>query len=120
MEKNEQRLGQLKNLLLLAVADGRVTDEEIAVLAAVASREGLTPEQFNAVIDNPDSVQITLPQEEPERMLYLRDMVTLMMSDGEIDDEEKAICKVYAMALGYRATVVNELIDNITEELSHA
>ena len=37
--KDQQRLGQLKNLVMLASADERLTDSELAVLLAVASRE---------------------------------------------------------------------------------
>ena len=41
-EKNntqeQQRLGQLKNLVMLASADERFTDSEMAVLLSVASR----------------------------------------------------------------------------------
>ena len=45
--KDQQRLGQLKNLVMLASADERLTDSELAVLLAVASRENITPEEFN-------------------------------------------------------------------------
>ena len=34
--QEQQRLGQLKNLVMLAAADGKVTDSELAVLLAVA------------------------------------------------------------------------------------
>ena len=57
--QENQRLGQLKNLVMLAAADGHLTDSELAVLLAVASRENITPEQFDKVVDDPDSVNIT-------------------------------------------------------------
>ena len=61
---DQQRLGQLKNLVMLASADEKLTDSELAVLLAVASRENITPDEFNKVIDDPDSVTITLPEDE--------------------------------------------------------
>ena len=45
--KDQQRLGQLKNLVMLAAADGKVTDSELAVLVAVASREDITPDEIS-------------------------------------------------------------------------
>ena len=60
-KNDQQRLGQLKNLVMLAAADGHLTDSEMAVLLAVASREKFTPDEFNKVIDDPDSVTIDLP-----------------------------------------------------------
>lgn len=112
-----QRLGQLKNLVMLAAADGHVTDSEMAVLLAVASRENITPEEFNKVIDDPDSVSITLPEDEYTKMAYLRDMVAMMMVDGELDEQELAICKLYAMALGYRGSIIDGMIAGVIDQL---
>ena len=88
--KDKQRLGQLKNLVMLASADENVTDSEMAVLIAVASREDITPEEFNKVMDDPD---------------------------GELDEHEMAICKLYAMALGYRGSIVDGMIAGVIDKL---
>lgn len=118
--QEQQRLGQLKNLVLLAAADGQVTDSELAVLLAVASRENITPEEFNRVIENPDSVTINLPEDEDTKLAYLRDMVALMMVDGELEEQELAICKVYAMALGYRTSIIDGMIAGVVDSLDAA
>ena len=115
--QEQQRLGQLKNLVMLAAADGHVTDSEMAVLLAVASRENITPEEFNKVIDDPDSVNITLPEDEDTKIAYLRDMVAMMMVDGELDEQEMAICKLYAMALGYRSSIIDGMIAGVIDQL---
>jgi uncharacterized tellurite resistance protein B-like protein len=120
-EKNanqeQQRLGQLKNLVMLASADERFTDSELAVLLAVASRENISPEEFNRVMENPDSVDIVLPEDEDTKLAYLRDMVAMMMIDGELDEEEMAICKLYAMALGYQGSIVDGMIAGVIDSL---
>ena len=115
--KDKQRLGQLKNLVMLASADENVTDSEMAVLIAVASREDITPEEFNKVMDDPDSVKIELPEDEETKLAYLRDMVAMMMIDGELDEHEMAICKLYAMALGYRGSIVDGMIAGVIDQL---
>lgn len=115
--QEQLRLGQLKNLVMLAAADGHVTDSEMAVLLAVASRENITPEEFNKVIDDPDSVSITLPEDDDTKMAYLRDMVAMMMVDGELDEQELAICKLYAMALGYRGSIIDGMIAGVIDQL---
>ena len=115
--QEQQRLGQLKNLVMLAAAVGQVTDSELAVLVAVASRENITPDEFNRVIEDPDSVDIQLPEDEDTKLAYLRDMVALMMIDGELDEQEMAICKIYAMALGYRSSIVDGMIAGIVDTL---
>jgi uncharacterized tellurite resistance protein B-like protein len=115
--QNQQRLGQLKNLVMLATADERFTDSELAVLLAVASRENITPDEFNKIIEDPDSVTITLPEDEDTKLAYLRDMVAMMMIDGELDEHEMAICKLYAMALGYRGSIVDGMIAGVIDKL---
>lgn len=115
--QEQLRLGQLKNLVMLASADEKVTDSEMAVLLAVASRENITPEEFNRVIEDPDSVNITLPEDEETKLAYLRDMVAMMMVDGELDEQELAICKLYAMALGYRGSIVDGMIAGVIDSL---
>ena len=114
---DQERLGQLKNLVMLASADEKITDSEMAVLIAVATRENLTPEEFNKVMDDPDSVNITLPEDEETKLAYLRDMVAMMMIDGELDEQELAICKLYAMALGYRGSIVDGMIAGVIDQL---
>ena len=116
-KNDQQRLGQLKNLVMLAAADGHLTDSEMAVLLAVASREKLTPDEFNKVIDDPDSVTIDLPEDEDTKLAYLRDMVAMMMIDGELNEQEMAICKLYAMALGYRGSIVDGMIAGVIDQL---
>ena len=115
--QEQLRLGQLKNLVMLAAADGKVTDSELAVLLAVASRENITPDEFNRVIEDPDSITIDLPEDEDTKLAYLRDMVALMMVDGELDEQELTICKVYAMALGYRSSIVDGMIAGVVDSL---
>ena len=115
--QDSQRLGQLKNLVMLASADERITDSEMAVLLAVASRENITPEQISQVIEDPDSVSITLPEDEDTKLAYMRDMVALMMIDGELDEQELAICKLYAMALGYRGSIIDGMIAGVVDQL---
>ena len=116
-DQEKQRLGQLKNLVMLASADERFTDSEMAVLLAVASRENITPEDFNQVMENPDSINIVLPEDEDTKLAYLRDMVAMMMIDGELDEQELAICKLYAMALGYRGIIVDGMIAGVIDSL---
>ena len=115
--QDSERLGQLKNLVMLATADGRFTDSELAVLLAVASREDITPDEFNRVMEDPDSVTIELPEDEDTKLAYLRDMVAMMMVDGELDELEMAICKLYAMALGYRGSIVDGMIAGVVDSL---
>lgn len=112
-----QRLGQIKNLIMLASADGHIADEELMVIAQVAMREKLSDEELNKVIEHPDDIHIEVPTDDEQRHQYLTDMVTLMMIDGELDEQEMSICKVYAMHIGYPSTKVDEIVNDIITEV---
>ena len=47
-------------------------------------------------------------------------MVALMMIDGELDEQEMAMGKVYAMTLGYRSSIVDGMIAGIVDTLNAA
>lgn len=61
-----------------------------------------------------------MPTDEDTKLDYLRDMVALMMIDGELDEQEMAMCKVYAMMLGYRSSIVDGMIAGIVDTLNAA
>ncbi len=117
METNTKQLGQVKNLIMLALADGRVEESELALIAAVAARENLTQEQLDDLIEHPEKVKIQLPEDPESKLRYLEDMVSLMMIDGDLDDTELSMCKLYAIALGYESSAVDQLVLDIAERI---
>ena len=62
-------------------------------------------------------MSIQLPEDEETKLAYLRDMVAMMMIDGELDEHELAICKLYAMALGFRSSIVDGMIAGVIDQL---
>ncbi len=118
MAANKQQQSQIKNLIMLALADGKATESELALIASIASREQLTEKQLGELIENPDSLKMELPQDDATKKSYLADMVALMTIDGDMDDNELAMCKVYAMALGYNSSEVEKLVVEISNQLA--
>lgn len=112
------KLSHLKNLVVLSVADGNVEKPELATIAAVCSREGLTESDLQKCINDPESIEFVPPTDDKTRLRYLEDMVLLMMSDGNIDNKEMLVCKVTAKALGYKPEVIDAMLLNIIAELS--
>ena len=113
----DKRLGQVKNLIMLALADGKATESELALIASIASREELTQEQLDHLIVHPDTVHIELPENDEQKLQYIQDMVALMMIDGDLDDNELAMCKIYAIMLGYESSIVEKMVLDIAEKL---
>lgn len=111
------KLSHLKNLVALSMADGKVEKTELAAIAAVCSREGLTENDLQKCLNNPDSIKFVPPTDDNTRLKYIKDMVLLMMSDGNIDKNEMLVCKLTAEALGYKHEVIDAMIIGIIAEL---
>lgn len=114
---DNKKLGQVKNLIMLALADGKATESELALIAAIASREELTQDELDNLLEHPERVHIELPDDEDQKLCYMEDMVSLMMIDGDLDDNEMAMCKIYAILLGYESDIVEKMILDISEKL---
>ena len=67
------------------MADGVVQKTELASIAMVASREGVSPHKVKELIANPEKTDLVVPKSNDKKLRYLKDMVLLMMSDGDID-----------------------------------
>lgn len=116
------KLSHLKNLVAVAAADGKFEKSEMAAIAMVMARRGLKPADLERCIKNPKGIKF-IPPESPEQSVeYLKDMVFLMMCDGDIDDREIGVCKATAIALGFKHEIIDAMvmdtIEDVAKELS--
>lgn len=105
-----ERLAHMRDLVLMMTADGKIDDNEMALIASIASREGISESDIKRCISKPGSIKFVAPDTEKKRAMYLMDMVTLMMIDGDINDLERQFCKATAVKLGYKPEVVDALL----------
>ena len=107
----------IKSLLALAAADGNADTKELLLIAAVAAREGMKSSELEDVLRSGGNYKFTVPEDDDKKVQYLKDMVSLMMVDGDIDDNEMAICKIVAQDFGYVPAVVDAVLLSIIAEL---
>ena len=115
--ESREKLSHLKNLVAVAFADGKLEDNEMAALATVMARDGLTPSDLERCIKKPNGIKFLPPETPGQRVVYLKDMVLLMMCDGNIDDKELALCKATAIALGFKHEVIDAMIMDIIADI---
>lgn len=116
-KSDKQKLSHIKSLVALAMADGKVEKSELAAIAAVCSREGVSESEIKNFLDNPDSVDFVPPTDHQTKVQYLKDMCALMMIDGNIDKNEVVLCKLTAEALGFRHEVIDAMVSDIIDDL---
>ena len=114
---DKEKLSHIKMLVVLAMADGKVEKNELAAISTVCSREGVSASEIKNILENPESIDFVPPTIEEKKLRYLKDMCLLMMADRNIDENEIAICKLTAEALGYRHEVIDAMVDGIINDL---
>ncbi len=111
----KKRLSHIKNLIVLACADGEVAQEEAELIFRIGVNAGLTPAELKRIMERPDSVKFYPPKTYKERIEQLYDMVMVMMVDGEITESELLFCKVVAEDLGFEHRVIDHMVHQIIE-----
>ena len=112
--ERKQDKGHFRNLVLIARADGGVSEEEQGLLTKVGRRLGLTTEQIKDISDNPNRYPVTPPsgkEERIERFVQLCEMVTV---DGDVAEREKQIIGRISIALGFTEDGFEELFHQVT------
>ena len=115
-KEKKEKITHLKILIGLAFADGHIDVSEIAAIAAVCKREGIKESEFKRTLKNPKKGDFIISQDFDTQIKYLRDMVLLMMIDGDIHDNEKKLCKKVADKMGFKTQIIDDMIKDISED----
>lgn len=98
-----QDKGHFKNLVLIANADGVVTEEETKLLNRIGKKIGLNEEQINSIKENPSQFSIIPPVSKVERLEQMVQLIKMMKADGTIDKHEYNLLELLAVRLGFKS-----------------
>lgn len=111
------------NLISIAMLDGKITEEEKKLILKISNNMGLTDEEFETCVKTANATKGQIVYEPPtsdqEKAAFLKNMVLMMMIDGECSDSELRYIKVLAEKFGYDGEkTINILVDKINEEFT--
>lgn len=112
----KKRKSHFKNLLVVAMVDGKLDNKEFDFIMNLARNCYMSQDEVQRVIDYPEQISFYASKTNAERFDQIYDLVTVMLINGEIDERERSLCKVFAMKLGFRTTIVDKLIQNIIDK----
>ncbi len=106
---------RFKNLMVMALADGKLTDEELTFLSLRCARWGLGEEQFAEAIEfaRGADVSIAMPADKAERVEILKDQIRMMAVDGELSEAEKQLFAIVAATMNVGSEELDQLIDSL-------
>ena len=110
--EDKKNKSYIKNLLELAIADGKLDESEMKAIISIAGNFDLSEQEVMAIKDNHQEIDFTPPSSYSAKVKLLEDLVKIMIADHEIDEKEVKICKDLALKLNIASVIVDELIQN--------
>lgn len=121
MSKEEKaKISHIKALIATALADGKVDEAEKAMLAVVAAKEGISDEKLKSILDGKSNVKFTAPEDEETKLEYLKDMVTMMLIDANLNEQELKLCVSAGKAYGIPDEKIKEVLNEGVQTLVQA
>ena len=100
----------------MAMADGHLEPSEFAWCMLIAARIGLTDSEVRSVINNPASVNLTVPESKKERALNLIELIHVSESDGDVSPEELKVLIAFAVLYGFSAEQLKSIIAGMARD----
>lgn len=112
---SEQRKSHLRNLIALAMKDGKLDRKEKDLLEIVAQEWGLSPDEVSTIEAHPNDIEFAVPDSADTRFAMLYDTVEMAIIDSELKITERDICDALAHRLGFPMDAVRTIINGILE-----
>lgn len=105
----------LKQLFLVAYADGSLDDIEKSYILSVGTRFNIPPEEVEKLSQDlkPDDIKYKLPGNAEERFFLLFCLINLIRANGEIHPHEIKVTENIVMRLGYAPDTVGIILQTI-------
>lgn len=108
----------IRHLVRLAKSDGHLHKDELEFIHSIGHKNGMKKSDVNAIIEDPTSVEIVIPETDAERFDQIFDLVHLMLKDGVVNDDEVDFCAELAKRLGFRKVIVGVLVAKIARGIA--
>ncbi|MCS7092763.1 MAG: TerB family tellurite resistance protein [Patescibacteria group bacterium] len=106
----KKRLSHIRNLVALACSDGTLEKSEMDLIFQIGIKSGLTQDELRRIFVRPESIGFHPPESFRERIEQLYDMVMVMMVNGELHQNEIALCKITALKLGFKTGIIDKMV----------
>ena len=107
---HSRNLGHFASIVNIANIDGKIDEEEQALIKRLALKLGIENSEYEEVLKYPNKYPIIPSNSVDERLERIHDLFDIIFTDHVIDSKEFVLIKKYAIALGFDHVNANELI----------
>ena len=111
MDKHQQKLSLIQDLIALCIADGNESFLEENFIKSIAESLGISEKEISYLKENP--VQYQPENRETDRIIQFYRLLLLMGVDQNKTHSEIAFCKEAALKMGLNPIAVNNTIEQI-------
>ena len=113
----KQRRLRLRNIVVMAFADGSLGEREVNLVADCCAELGLDDYDLRKAVEFglDDNAVIELPNDASQREELLEDLIRMMAADGHLDESEKRLFALVAVKMSMTAADVERLIDQVMD-----
>lgn len=108
---------QILDLFTLAIADGFVSPDELALIYEKGKAFGMDGVAVDDVIRNPHRVSFTPPVSLIDAIARLYDLARVLLSDGTIDPREVSTMQSFAKRFQIRDDLIDPIVAALVEEV---
>ncbi len=116
-DKLAKRRTLLRNIVVMAFADGSLGEREVNLVADRCAELGLDGYDMRKAVEFAlsDEAKLELPTDPEERMELMRDLIRMMAADGILAEGEKRLFALAAAKMEIGAAEVEQLLDEMLE-----
>ncbi|MGB7344087.1 MAG: TerB family tellurite resistance protein [Pirellulaceae bacterium] len=107
----QQRL--LRNLVVMAMADGSIGEREVNLVADRCAELELSATDLQEAIEYglSDNAALELPADKSGREALMRELIRMMAADGRLDEGEKRLFALAAVKMDLSTADLDRLIE---------
>ncbi|WP_187261979.1 hypothetical protein [Pontibacter beigongshangensis] len=115
LNTRQKKLAFFQNIVLLAIADRHVDEQESDFLVTIGDQLGLTEKDTQPITDNLSVLSFIMPEDGMQKTMELQTLVLMMLQDGELEEREYNLCLEYTRRIGYSKEILDDLITQLTK-----
>jgi DnaJ-domain-containing protein 1 len=115
LNTKQKKLAFFQNLILVAIADNYLDQQESDFLVQIGRRLNLTEEDTAPIADNLSLLSFIIPEEGLQKTMELQTLVMMVLQDGRVDKAEYNLCLDYARRIGYSKDMLDEFIQSLSQ-----
>lgn len=103
--------GHFSAIVRVALADGRVSEQEQEFLDKLASRLEISQEEYDEILADPLKYPINPPVMHVQRLERLYDLGRMVHTDHQLGDKQDTMLRRFALALGFTPGDVDAIVN---------